>query len=174
VNLNNKRQKLAKKLTNKEYRDAWVDESVKSIVPYQIQAIRKQRGWSQAFLGEKAGMLPNAVTRLESVAYGNLSINTLLRIAHSFDCGLLVKFVPFSRLVGEFEDVSPNALEVDSFHDDFGGLMSWADEIEQDSKFEVKSELTTEYPTEKPLYAENFIRGSYSFDIIQANPTYVS
>jgi len=124
--LNNKRQKLVKKLTNKEYRDAWVEESVKMAVPYQIQAIRNQRDWSQEILGKKAGMLRNAVSRLESVDYGNLSVNTLLRIAHAFDCGLLVKFVPFSRLVGEFEDVSPEGLEVDSYEDDLSALESWA------------------------------------------------
>ncbi len=118
MNLKHKREKLVKKLTNKDYRDAWVDESVKMLVPYQIQAIRNQRGWSQEILGSKAGMLRNAVSRLESIDYGNLSVNTLLRIAHGLDCGLLVKFVPFNRLVKEFDDVSPKALEVDSFEDD--------------------------------------------------------
>lgn len=122
---NNKKQKLVRKLTNKEYRDTWVDESVKMIVPYQIQAIRKQKGWSQALLGEKAGMRPNAITRLEDTDYGNLSVNTLLRVAHGFDCGLLVKFVPFSRMVSEFEDVSPKGLEVESFESDFNNLQSW-------------------------------------------------
>jgi len=131
VNLNNKRQKLVRKLTNKEYRDAWVDESVKTVVPFQIQAMRNQRSWSQEMLGEKAGMLRNAVSRVESVDYGNLSLNTLLRIAHGFDCGLLVKFVPFSRMAREFESVSPSALEVNEFGKDINNLHSWVSETEQ-------------------------------------------
>jgi transcriptional regulator with XRE-family HTH domain len=97
------------------------------VLPFQIQAIRNQRGWSQEELGDKAGMRRNAISRLESVEYGNLTINTLLRLARAFDCGLLVKFVPFSRLVGEFEDVSPSGLTVDEFEDDRNRLERWAD-----------------------------------------------
>lgn len=168
------KEKLLRKLSKKAYREAYAEESVKTSLPFQIKAMREQRTWSQIILGKESGMKQNAISRLESAEYGNLNINTLLRLAKAFDCALLVKFVPFSRLVREFEDVSPNALEVDSFHDDFGGVMSWANEIEQDSKFEVKTEFTEEYSTEKPSYNENFIQGNYSLDIIQANPTYVS
>ena len=131
MNLKHKREKLVKKLTSKDYRDAWVDESVRMIVPYQIQAMRNQRDWSQEFLGERAGMLRNAISRLESPDYGRLSVNTLLRIAHGFDCGLLVKFVPFNRLARELEDASESALQVTSFPDDYGSLMSWAKEVEE-------------------------------------------
>jgi transcriptional regulator with XRE-family HTH domain len=146
VSLKHKREKLVKKLTNKEYRDAWVDESVKTVIPYQIQAIRNGRNWSQEILGIKAGMMkPNAVSRLESMNYGNLSISTLLRIAHGLDCGLLVKFVPFSRLVREFEDVSPGALQVSSFSDDYGSLMSWIEKVEEIDEFEVKPESFQKY-----------------------------
>lgn len=144
MNLNKKRQKLVRKLTNKEYRDAWVNESIKTVLPYQIQAIRKQKGWSQALLGEKAGMLPNAVTRLESIDYGNLSVNTLLRIAHGFDCGLLVKFVPFNRLVREFEDVSTEALEVDSFEDDIVFNSNQA-AVENESTIPIEAKFPSEY-----------------------------
>jgi transcriptional regulator with XRE-family HTH domain len=118
VSLLHKQEKLVRKLTNKDYRDAWVEESVKMVVPHQIQAIRNKKDWSQEQLGNETGMLRNAISRLESVEYGNLSVNTLLRIAHGFDCGLLVKFVPFSRMVAEFDDVSPKGLEVTSFDDD--------------------------------------------------------
>lgn len=175
MSLNNKREKLVRKLANKEYRDAWVDESVKTVVPFQIQAIRKQRGWSQAVLGEKAGMLPNAITRLESIDYGNLSVNTLLRIAHGFDCGLLVKFVPFSRLVREFEDVSPFALEVNDFGDNYGNLMSWIDEAKDGKTLEAKPESHQSYSTEKPIYTKDSVSVEYSFyEPIEANPNYVS
>ncbi len=174
MTLKHKREKLVKKLTNKDYRDAWVDESVKMIVPYQIQAIRNQRDWSQEVLGNKAGMLRNAVSRLESVDYGNLSVNTLLRIAHAFDCGLLVKFVPFSRLVREFEDVSPTALKVDEFNKDVNNLQSWSVELEETSTSKAEAGVYEEYLTEIPKYDKNFVGGIYSSDTIQANPSYVN
>lgn len=124
--MSKKREKLVKKLNKKEYRDAWVEESVKTVVPFQIQAIRTHRRWTQAQLGAKAGMLPHAITRVESADYGNLSVNTLLRIAHGFDCGLLVKFVPFCRLVQEFEDVSEASLRADKYETDAPQLARWA------------------------------------------------
>ena len=152
MNLNSKRQKIVRKLTNKEYRDAWVDESAKTVVPFQIQALRNQRDWSQELLGKKSGMLRNAITRLESVDYGNLNINTLLRIAHGLDCGLLVRFVPFSRMVRELEDVSPKALEVESFEEDLPELNRWAENILEETKMDDL----------KPEAVESAKTGSYS------------
>lgn len=119
--------KLLQKLSKKAYRDAYAEESVKTSLPFQIKAMREQRNWSQIVLGNKSSMKQNAISRLESAEYGTLNINTLIRLANAFDCGLLVKFVPFSRLVKEFEDVSPNALEVKSFEDDLETLKTWSD-----------------------------------------------
>jgi transcriptional regulator with XRE-family HTH domain len=137
VNSKLKKQKLVKKLTDKEYRHAWTEESIKMLVPYQIQANREKRDWSQAILGRESNMLQNAISRLESMDYGNLTINTLLRLAYGFDCGLLVKFVPFSRLVQEFEDVSPEALQVEGFSDDRRNLQQWVQGVERAAKKRV-------------------------------------
>lgn len=126
--MNNKKQKLFRKLANKEYRDAWGMESIKTVLPFQIQAIRQQRDWSQEILGNKAGMKQTAISRLEN-AEGNLSINTLLRLASAFDCALMVRFVPFSKMVSEVEDVSREGLEVTSFAEDYHHLEKWSDEI---------------------------------------------
>jgi transcriptional regulator with XRE-family HTH domain len=122
------RKRLLEKLSNREYRAAYAEESVKTSLPFQIKAIREERNWSQQILGKKVNMKQNAISRLESAEYGNLNINTLLRLADTFDCGLLVKFVPFSRLLEEFEDVSPTALSVQPFADDCERLELWASE----------------------------------------------
>lgn len=136
------KEKLVNKLSNWQYRNAYAEESVKTSLPFQIKAIREQRDWSQAILGKESDMKQNAVSRLESAEYGNLNINTLLRLANAFDCGLLVKFVPFSRLLKEFNDVSPAALEVDEFANDLSNLKSWAS-----SDILTSSDLTTDTNT---------------------------
>lgn len=107
--------RLHRKFANKEYRQAWNDESVRTTIPFQIHANREARGLSQTELGELADMKPNAISRLESQSYRQFSIDSLLRLANAFDCGLLVKFVPFERMVDEFADVSQTALVVQSF-----------------------------------------------------------
>jgi transcriptional regulator with XRE-family HTH domain len=119
---------VRKLLSSKEYRDAYVEERIKTGLPFQLRAMRAARNWSQAFLGEMAGMRQNAISRLEDEEYGNLSINTLIRVANAFDTGLLVKFVPFSRLVKEYEDVSPARLESRSItiEEEISDLSKWA------------------------------------------------
>ena len=109
------RLKLLAKLRNKEYRDAYVEEKVTTSLPFQIRALREQREWSQAELGNQAEMRQNAVSRLEDAESGTPSISTLLRLARAFDVALLVKFVPFTKLLSEFSDVSSEALAVSTF-----------------------------------------------------------
>jgi hypothetical protein len=54
---------------------------------------------SQEKAMEKLGMNQNAISRLENPYYGKATLTTLKRIAAAHDVGLLVEFVPFSRLV---------------------------------------------------------------------------
>lgn len=112
------------KLRRKAYRDAYVEQHVKTSLPFQIRAMREEpeRDWSQADLGEKAGMRQNAISRLEKADYGNLSVNTLLRLASAFDVALLIKFVPFGKLIEEFKDLSAEALQVPSFDNEVASL----------------------------------------------------
>lgn len=168
MNLKDKRTNLINKLKNREYRRGWVEEGMKMVLPYQIQANRTKRDWSQAILGREAGMKQNAVSRLESMDYGNLSINTLLRLADAFDCGLLVKFVPFSRLVREFEDVSPSALEVESFTDDFGGLMSWTDSRNTDNSLMITSDVDVYLTEQNATYESQKISSDYDYQPVIA------
>jgi transcriptional regulator with XRE-family HTH domain len=115
-------KKILKKLTNKEYRDAYATEHVQTSLPFQIRALREQRGWTQARLAVEAGTTQTAVSRIEDPEYGRLSLNTLYKLASAFDVALLVKFVPFSRLLEEFKDVSVEALAVESFNDELPKL----------------------------------------------------
>ncbi len=102
----------------KAYRDATVREHTRIGIPYQIRALRQQRGWSQEELGDRSGKPQNVISRLEDPEYGKLSLKTLLEMASAFDVALLVKFVPFSRFRTEFDDLSPANLGALSFADD--------------------------------------------------------
>jgi transcriptional regulator with XRE-family HTH domain len=123
--------KLLAKLRKKAYRDAYVEEHVKTSLPFQIRTMREQpeRNWSQAELGSRAGMRQNAISRLEKADYGNLNVNTLLRLASAFDVALLIKFVPFRKLMEEFSDLSTQALEVPSFDFELPVLEDFAESV---------------------------------------------
>ncbi len=131
------RLKLLAKLKKKAYRDAYVEEHVKTSLPFQIRALREQREWTQTQLAEALKTTQTAVSRLENPEYGKLSLNSLYKIASAFDVALLVKFVPFSRLLEEFKDASPQALSAAGFEAELPELEEWAEEKEEKPETEL-------------------------------------
>jgi transcriptional regulator with XRE-family HTH domain len=110
---------IAASLSDATYRHAFVEQEIKVGVPFQIRALRVQRGWSQKKLGEKAGgMAQETISLLENPNYGRMNISTLLRLAAAFDVGLTLRFVQFSSVVDWAADMSANRLEVPSYEDD--------------------------------------------------------
>ncbi len=134
------RKEIARNIIeDKEYRDFYTETYLKKSVPFQMKTMRIERDWSQTFAAEEIlGKGQNALSRLESPAYGKLTLQTLLEIAKAYDVGLVVKFVPYSRLLKEYEDVSFAALSAPSptekFKDETEAIWKWADEKE-DSVF---------------------------------------
>ena len=126
VSVTSKKRLLAK-LKNKAYRDAYAAEHVKTTTPLQIRTLREQRDWTQGKLAAEAKTTQTAISRTEDPNYGNLTLNNLLKIAAALDVGLVVKLVPFSRLVKEFEDLSPRAMSAAPFMEELSVLEAWAD-----------------------------------------------
>src|SRR6185437_12000514 len=108
-------------LASREYREAFVEENIRTGLAFQIRALREKHRLSQAQLGEKAGMPQNAVSRLEDPDYGRFTIKTLVRLAAAFDVGLSVKFVSFRALLDSLEDLRPETLAVPSFREEEEG-----------------------------------------------------
>jgi len=97
---------LWKKLKNKKFRDAFVAAQFKRSIPFQITAIRKKLGWSQEQLAKAAKFTQGVISRAENPDYGNLTFNSVLRIAAGLDVAVIIEFVPFSKLLEVFENRS--------------------------------------------------------------------
>jgi hypothetical protein len=110
---------LIKELRDREFRTAYVASTLAAARAFQIDALRAKREWNQSKLGNRAKKPQSEISRLENPDYINCNVKTLLDIAAAFDVALIVKFVSFSRFLEEFEDVSPNTLEVMSFQEEF-------------------------------------------------------
>jgi transcriptional regulator with XRE-family HTH domain len=115
--VNTRVQKIAK-LKNKQYRDAFVGSQIGIGIPFQIRALREQRGWKQSHLAEKTGMLQPRISAMETPGGAKFTIETLRRLASAFDIALMVKFVPFSDLVRWSEDFNPDTFSAPSFDAD--------------------------------------------------------
>jgi transcriptional regulator with XRE-family HTH domain len=113
-------------LTNKKSRDAYVYEHIRNGISFQLRALREQREWSQDDLAKATKKSRTTITRLENPNNDQLTLNTLLELASAFDVALLIKFVPFSRLLKEYEDVSSQALSAQSIGKEKRRLLAWA------------------------------------------------
>jgi transcriptional regulator with XRE-family HTH domain len=82
-----------------EARANFVESHVDKNISYQIRSLRDRQGLSQEELAAKVDMNQNAISRLESPERGRPTITTLKRLAAAFDVALVVRFVPFSKLV---------------------------------------------------------------------------
>jgi transcriptional regulator with XRE-family HTH domain len=108
----------AKLASGRRYREAFVSSQLKRGIPFQVRALRKQRDWSQERLAQEANLTQGVISRAEDPDYGNLTLNTLLRIAAGFDVAFAGKFVPFSELGRWFLNQSETTVQVPSFDDD--------------------------------------------------------
>jgi transcriptional regulator with XRE-family HTH domain len=183
VPVNGRLNRIVEKLRDKAYRDAYVEAHVKVGIPHQIRALRDQAGrnWSQAELGRRSGKPANVISRLEDPDSGGNTIRTCLEMASAFDVALLVKFVSFGRFLKEYEDVSPQALEVPSFTSDPGlaeapvpktNILNAGIDVTQAGqpayfiqvKFHLNSTLADYRPEEEKLAGKiNYAGKSYEF-----------
>lgn len=97
-----------------------MEAAIEQGVAWQIKINRKLRNMSQVDLGTTIGTQQSGVSRLEDPEYGAHSLDTLKQVAKAFDCALLVKFVSYSDLARESENLSetdqyaaPFALELE-------------------------------------------------------------
>ncbi|HEY5221165.1 MAG TPA: helix-turn-helix transcriptional regulator [Candidatus Paceibacterota bacterium] len=75
---------LAKKMKDKKFKKAFLEERSRSQLAYEIKMLRKKRHMTQAQVAKKADMPQSVVARIESGSRG-FSVNTLHKIAGVFD-----------------------------------------------------------------------------------------
>jgi transcriptional regulator with XRE-family HTH domain len=86
-----------------------MEACVEQDIAWQVSINRKSRELTQKQLAEKIGTTQTSITRWEDPCYGRHSIGALVKIAHAFDCALLVRLIPYSKLAEIAQDTSVNA-----------------------------------------------------------------
>jgi transcriptional regulator with XRE-family HTH domain len=75
----------------------------------------KARGLSQQELARRANLSQGVVSRAVDPSYGNLTLNTIIRIAAGFDVAFIGRFVPFSELARWYSDLPEKTWDIPSF-----------------------------------------------------------
>lgn len=123
------------RLTDRKQRSAYVKAQIRIGLPFQIRALRKQKGWSQSQLAEAAEMRQPRISAIEKPGKGKLNIETLERIAGAFDVGLEVRFVSFGDLIRQSEQFDPDHFEIPGFEEELaaerGERLTLAEVIDQ-------------------------------------------
>lgn len=119
-----RREQQIEALKDKEYRDLYVAEHIRTGIAFQIRAMREDREWTQSELGQRAeGMAQETISLLEDPDYGRLTLRTLRRLASALDVALIVRFTPFSDLVDWIVNLTPQRLAPPSFDEELQSIV---------------------------------------------------
>jgi transcriptional regulator with XRE-family HTH domain len=97
---------LWRKLSDKKYREHYAMSLLKRSIAFQIKTLRKRHCSSQAELAQAAGITQGVVSRAEDPDYGNLTFNTVGRIASGLDVAFIGRFVPWTELARFSQNLS--------------------------------------------------------------------
>ena len=106
---------LAALKSSKDYRHAFIEESIATRLTTQIHSLRVERGWSPQDFADKLGKKLSWVYRLEDPTEPPPTIPTLLGVAEALDIGLDVRFRRFSELLDDATTLTPESFLVPSF-----------------------------------------------------------
>lgn len=112
------KEQLVDLLRDSELRGHFTSDQVYELLAIQIRQLRDKHRWTQAELGDRAGMQQVQVSRAENPDYTGSRISTLSKLASAFDVALIVRLAPFSELVDWVAKLSPASFEPASFDEE--------------------------------------------------------
>ena len=116
-------ENIWRKLSDNKYREQYALALLKRSVAFQIKTLRKKHCGSQAILAQRSHLTQGVVSRAEDQEYGNLTFNTVGRIAAGLGMAFVGRFVPWSELAKFSLDLSEEEFtNIPTFEEESAGL----------------------------------------------------
>lgn len=95
------RSKLINRLlSERDFRAAYIRSKLDVLIPSQLRALRLRQDRTQYELAQLADMKQARISAMETPGKVNFNLDTLVRMAATHNTGLMVKFVPYSEMLG--------------------------------------------------------------------------
>ena len=161
-------EQFIRQLADKELRDEYVVDQVRTRIALQIRALRDQedRDWTQTELGRRAGKPQNVVSRLEDPDYGH-SLQSLFEIAAAFDLPLWVDMPEWDEWFRRMAEVTKDKLRRQSF--DLDQLIGQAQAAQNEIKIGTISRIPAA-PVDVPRSHVTRARQLAAFVVLDSDP----
>ena len=107
-----KRRSLARRIaTRRRYRQSLKRADIANGISFQLSAMMRERGWNQLALAKESGIAQPTISKYLR-GYEKYSVQTLNKLADTFDVSLAVRFEPYSELVNYHVDLRPELIQV--------------------------------------------------------------
>jgi len=130
---------MSKLMSDVETRTSYIRAKLGILVPSQIKALRlKSEMPRQADLAKAAHVQQSRISMFETPGAANITLETLSRIAAAFKVGVMVRFVPFSEMLGWENSFSQDRFDVMRLDNDVAFLNPPTEEYAAVSRLTVR------------------------------------
>jgi len=98
---------LREELRDEDYRYAYAEDFLNTLIATQIKVLREQRGLTQPQLADLVGTKQPGISRLENVSYSAWKTETLRKLARALGVRLRITFETFGTLLEDGSRFSP-------------------------------------------------------------------
>ncbi len=113
--MNSKYEQMWKNLSDSDFRKQFTDEHVDVGIAFQIRSLRNRQELTQSGLAKLLDVKQPLLSSWENPNYGKYTLKTLKDLAKAFDVGLLVRFVPFGKLIDWTVDLTSDVIAPPNF-----------------------------------------------------------
>ncbi|NQT31517.1 MAG: helix-turn-helix transcriptional regulator [Deltaproteobacteria bacterium] len=118
MNTTKKHEQIWESLHDPDFRKQLIDEHINVGIAFQIRSLRNRQELTQTGLAKLLDVKQPLLSSWENPNYGRYTLKTLRALAKAFDVGLLVRFVPFSKLVDWTVDLTSDVIAPPSFDEE--------------------------------------------------------